>query len=196
MSVPTLPRELLKRLVERRGCRLVQEAEWACFVAAGPNGGGPTWAVCERTADGWLTHAIMEACRKVHGLAIPDFEPPNGWTIVREPDEWEIARLIAADGVQPYVGGARSRALQALLDSFWDNGGHVPDTNYRSVRKAVIAVVDAGLALPHWPFDEWRELRLIWQPHAKALPLPLTMQDAAHLRCLAMNREWQFVHEF
>lgn len=159
----------VRHLIEKRGCVLVGVEKHAAVIrkADAPDA-EPEFALW--TDDGlWYPRDIYRACtfaraEKVPPAAKPDkHDDTQTWL-----DEAMIARLIACDGVRPYYHGGWSIALEVLQRTVTRPDGIIVFGDRKAVKKAVLAVADAGLAeLKLGPRGGWVAATLTWNDRAR-----------------------------
>ncbi len=119
----------------------------------------------------WVPEQALEACRRARGYDEPDFRLPDTFNFTGSGlREDRIARLLAADGIRPYVGGVPSTAMQALLDTVKPDLP-IPgllDTSGLAGKRAGFVMHHVGFARLERPTNwRWKGTRLHWRPHAK-----------------------------
>lgn len=156
-------------LASRRGCVLVGVEKLAAVIRKqdAPEA-EPEFA---RWADEgrWRPAEVYAACTRARGEKIPPSAPPKGYDqTTTGMNEELIAELIACDGVRPYYGGGWSIALEVLLRTAVYRNRGIEFGDRKAVKKAVLAVSDAGLAeLRLGPRKGFATATLTWNARAR-----------------------------
>jgi hypothetical protein len=116
----------------------------------------------------WYPAEIYRACTKARGEKVASWETPNGskFPPTGMKDDL-IAELIASDGVPPYYRGQWSIAMECVMRTILRPGQPIVFGDRKTVKTAIHAVVDAGLAaLTLGPRQGWVQATLTWNVRA------------------------------
>lgn len=157
----------VKWLAERRGCELIGVEKLSALIRiADDPEAQPEYAIWGDEGR-WYPIEVYRACTRARGEKVHPFETPKGVMLPATGiDHERVAELIAADGVRVWYGRAWTIAFEAVLRTTRD--GIVLFGDRRPVKKAVLAVADAGLAeLTLGPRDGWVRATLTWHDRAR-----------------------------
>ena len=162
MAAVLLSLAAVAEIASRRSCVMQGADDLHCVIARRDTGG--TIHVVAAAPGLWRAFDILRTCTELNAGTVPDFAAPESLRPLYD-FEPEVAKLMAAAGVQPYWRGERTFPLRMVLETLRDP--RVPFADDQRIRTSLSALVDAGLASVQFgPRGGWARALVTWSERA------------------------------